>query len=179
MERTEASGVIIRPATPADAATLAVIHVRSWQWAYRGQVPEAYLDQMGRSLRKRIEARRSQLEHVPPEYRWWIAEDDWRLAGFAITRPSEDGDATQGTAEVVALYLDPGAIGQGIGRSLFAHAVADFRQRGFRQATLWVLESNERARRFYEVAGWTPDGARKSEKRPGFSLHEVRYRIQL
>jgi ribosomal protein S18 acetylase RimI-like enzyme len=179
VERTEVSGVIIRPATPADAATLAALHVRAWQWAYRGLVPDTYLDHLGHSLRQRTEARRNQLEHVPPEYRWWVAEDDWRLAGFTVTRPSEDGDAAHGTAEVLALYLDPGAVGQGIGRTLFAHAVADLRQQQFSQATLWVLESNDRARRFYEIAGWAPDGARKSEKRPGFSLHEVRYRIQL
>jgi GNAT superfamily N-acetyltransferase len=98
-----------------------------------------------------------------------------------ITASSEDDDAAPlgGAAEVLALYLDPEAVSKGVGGALLSHAVADFRQRGFRRATLWVLESNERARRFYEAAGWTPDGARKSEERPGFLLHEVRYQISL
>ena len=173
------SAVTIRRATSGDAVALATVHVRSWQWAYQGQVPDAYLEQLGQTLGERIEARHTQLEHVPPEYRWWVAEYTGRLVGFAITRPSEESDAAPLTAEVLALYLDPEAVGRGIGRTLFAHAVADFRQRGFRQATLWVLESNARARRFYEAAGWTPDGGRKSEERPGFLLHEVRYRILL
>ncbi len=173
------SAVTIRLATSDDAPALATVHVRSWQWAYQGQVPDAYLEQLGQTLGERIEARHTQLEHVPPEYRWWVAEYTGRLAGFTITRPSEESDAAALTAEVVALYLDPEAVGQGIGRTLFAHAVADFRQRGFRQATLWVLESNTRARRFYNAAGWAPDGGRKSEERPGFLLHEVRYRILL
>lgn len=34
----------------------------------------------------------------------------------------------------------------------------------FRTAVLWVLESNERARRFYEVAGWKRDGAVSTER---------------
>jgi ribosomal protein S18 acetylase RimI-like enzyme len=174
------SSVTIRPATTSDAPQLAAVHVRSWQWAYRGQVPDAYLDHLGETLKGRIEARRASLEQVPPEYRWWVAEQiPGTLLGFAATRPSEDDDADPLTAEILALYLDPVAVGKGIGRALIEHAVADFRQRGFRRATLWVLESNARARRFYEAAGWAPDGARKSEERPGFLLDEVRYQIWL
>ena len=173
------SAVTIRPATSDDAAALATVHVRSWQWAYQGQVPDAYLEQLGQTLPERIAARRTQLERLQPDYRWWVAEHAGEVVGFATTRPSADDDAAPLTAEVLALYLDPEAVEQGIGRTLFEHAVADFRQRGFRQATLWVLESNERARRFYEAAGWAPDGGRKSDERPGFLLHEVRYRILL
>ena len=173
------SAVAIRLATPTDAPALARVDVRSWQWTYQGQVPDTYLEQMGQTLDELIRARRTQLEQVPPEDRWWIAEDAGHLAGFAITQPSADGDAAPLTAEVRALYLDPEAAGQGIGRTLFAHAVADFQHRGFAEATLWVLESNARARHFYEAAGWAPDGGQKSEERPGFLLHEVRYRIRL
>ena len=173
------SAVTIRLATSADAPALATVHVRSWQWAYRGQVPDAFLEQLGQTLSERIRARRTQLDHLPPDYRYWVAEHGGDVVGFATTRPSEDDDAAPLTGEVLALYLDPEAVGQGTGRILFAHAVTDFRQRGFRQATLWVLESNERAQRFYEAAGWVPDGGRKSEERPGFLLHEVRYRILL
>lgn len=173
------SAVTIRPATSTDAPVLAAVHVRSWQWAYRGQVPDAYLDHLGATLGERTRARRTQLEQMPPEYRCWVAEQSGNLLGFATTRPSEDDDAAPLTAEVLALYLDPEAVGKGVGRALLRFAVADFRRRGFRRATLWVLESNERARRFYEAAGWAPDGARKSEERPGFFLDEVRYLILL
>jgi RimJ/RimL family protein N-acetyltransferase len=43
-------------------------------------------------------------------------------------------------------------------------------------ALLWVLEDNPRARRFYERAGWAPDGVRKAEERLGVRAAEVRYR---
>lgn len=50
------------------------------------------------------------------------------------------------------------------------------RQRGFARVTLWVLDSNQRARRFYEKAGFTTDGASKTETvAPGVVLEEVRY----
>jgi ribosomal protein S18 acetylase RimI-like enzyme len=58
-------------------------------------------------------------------------------------------------------------------------AVGDLRSRGFRTATLWVLESNDRARRFYELAGWKPDGTTASERIDCALLPTVRYRTDL
>jgi ribosomal protein S18 acetylase RimI-like enzyme len=155
------------------------LHIRSWQWAYRGLIPDAYLDSLSATREQRIEQRRANLAALPPHNRWWIAEQAGSAVGFAMTGRSRDLDAVAGTAEVYALYLAPEVAGQGIGRTLFAHSAADLRQRGFEQATLWVLESNQRARTFYEAAGWVPDGAKMSEARPGALLHEMRYTIML
>lgn len=47
---------------------------------------------------------------------------------------------------------------------------------GYRQATLWVLDSNWRARRFYHAGGWQADGTVKTDDTRGFPLTEVRYR---
>jgi hypothetical protein len=49
----------------------------------------------------------------------------------------------------------------------------------FEQATLWVLDSNIRARRFYEAGGWVADGARKVDESHGFPIAEVRYQRAL
>jgi GNAT superfamily N-acetyltransferase len=164
-------------ATVADAEAIATLHVRAWQWAYRGQLPDAYLDGLSETLASRIESRRAELERMPPESRWWLAERDGRLLGFAMTGPSRDEGAAPTTGEVRAIYLAEEATGRGIGRTLFAHAVEDLRAQGFTEATLWVLASNARARRFYEAAGWAPDGAEETEERPGVVLREVRYRV--
>lgn len=77
--------------------------------------------------------------------------------------PSHDDDADPRTAHLGALYLDPDAMSRGIGRKLISRNQADMADGGFSQATLWVLEANERARRFYEVCGWSADGGRKVE----------------
>jgi hypothetical protein len=42
-----------------------------------------------------------------------------------------------------------------------------------------VLDANERARRFYALAGWKEDGASKSDASRGFGITEVRYRRTL
>jgi hypothetical protein len=48
-------------------------------------------------------------------------------------------------------------------------------ERGFPRLRLWVLADNVRARRFYERAGFTADGAEQWEEHGDVSLREVRY----
>jgi GNAT superfamily N-acetyltransferase len=105
-----------------------------------------------------------------------VVERDGQVVGFAHTGPSHDADALTDTAEVYAIYLDPEAVGAGLGRALFARAIDEVRSQGFRAATLWALATNGQARRFYEAAGWRPDGETKTEDLRGFPLVEVRYR---
>jgi GNAT superfamily N-acetyltransferase len=167
----------VRAAEVKDAEAIAGIHVRSWQSAYRGQLSDDYLD--GLNVEDRLQSHRDALTSAPSEYRVWVAEEDGRLVGFAVTSKSQDADADDRTAELYAIYLEPDRVGAGVGRSLFGHAVDDLRERGYRAATLWVLESNARARRFYEVAGWRPDGTVTSERVDCEMRPTVRYRVEL
>jgi len=167
----------IREAEPRDARGIAEVHVRSWQAAYRGQLTDDYLD--GLSVEERLEQHRRSLEQPRAEWRTWVADDDGRVGGFAVTGPSEDADAEPSTAELYAIYLEPDRVGTGLGRGLLDHAIADLRERGFTVVTLWVLETNERARRFYEVAGWRADGAETGERVDCELRPTVRYRVEL
>jgi ribosomal protein S18 acetylase RimI-like enzyme len=169
--------VRIRDATPQDAEAIAGIHVRAWQSAYRGQLSDEYLD--GLRVEDRLEMHRAALRSPPPDYRMWVAEDDGRPVGFAVSGKSQDADAEERTAELYAIYLEPDRMGTGAGRALFEHAVDDLRERGFRAATLWVLETNERARRFYEIAGWKHDGTVTSEHVDCEMRPTIRYRVDL
>jgi ribosomal protein S18 acetylase RimI-like enzyme len=169
--------IIIRPATPDDARNIAELHIRSWQWAYRNQLPDEYLQHIASKLDARTNAHYNALAHPSAHQRRWIAEYNNAIAGFACTNLSHDPDATPETAQVEALYLAPEAAGKGIGRALFSYTVDDLRRNGYVQATLWVLKTNQRARKFYESAGWLPDGQVKVEERPGAILHEVRYHM--
>jgi GNAT superfamily N-acetyltransferase len=167
----------IREATDADAERIASIHVRAWQHAYRGQLSDEYLD--GLDPAERLSQTRSTISDSPPAFRVWVGESAGRVAGFAVTGPSQDADADAKTAEVYAIYLEPERVGTGDGRTLFEHAIADLRGRGFHTATLWVLATNERARRFYERAGWRADGAATSERVDCEMRPTVRYRLDL
>ena len=85
----------------------------------------------------------------------------------------------RGLGELAAIYLVPEAWGMGVGRQLMASALAALSDAGYDEALLWVLDTNSRARRFYEAAGWQADGAVKEDSSRGFVLNEIRYRRSL
>jgi GNAT superfamily N-acetyltransferase len=62
-------------------------------------------------------------------------------------------------AEVYAIYLSPAWWSAGVGRALMDAALAELRAGGYRRVVLWTLTGNARARRFYDRAGFAPDGA--------------------
>ena len=102
------------------------------------------------------------------------------ITGFASFGPSRDSDTDPGvTGEVFAIYADPAAWDTGIGRALMATTVARLIRLGYANASLWVLDSNDRARRFYALAGWEQDGANKTDSSRGYDITEVRYRRTL
>lgn len=104
-----------------------------------------------------------------------VAEEDGAVVGFASCGESRDAP---GEGELYAIYALPEAWGSGAGPALMTAALAALRT-GFETASLWVLEDNPRARRFYEREGWTRDGGRREEEFLGVQVAEVRYRISL
>jgi ribosomal protein S18 acetylase RimI-like enzyme len=103
-----------------------------------------------------------------------VAVEDGVVCGFATTGPSRDVDVTDG-GELLALYVDPGAWGLGVGRRLMAEARGRLVRCGFTDALLWVLVGNDRAQHFYRADGWVPDGQRRSVEIWEVAVDEVRY----
>jgi L-amino acid N-acyltransferase YncA len=166
----------VRPATPDDADAIASVHVRSWQAAYRGIVPDAMLE--GLSIERRASWWRDELTEMMPPTACWVVECSGRIVGFASIGTARGDSAGPRIGELFTLYLEPEAWSQGLGRALNDQAIVGLRASGFRSAILWVLADNVRGRRFYERAGWQPDGATMGWETSGTTLDEVRYRIE-
>jgi L-amino acid N-acyltransferase YncA len=105
-----------------------------------------------------------------------VAEEAGRVVGFAVVGPAQD---PEGAGELYAINVDPDRWGTGAGRALLAAAQAELARLGYAEAVLWVLPDNARARRFYEVAGWTTDGTQRSSEVRGVVVPEVCYRRRL
>src|SRR5260370_397526 len=142
----------IRPAQMADAEGIGRVHVETWQVAYRGQVPDSYLD--GLNVEQRIERWRSMLADPDRDETNWVALDDAKVIGFSGAGTSRDHDADARTGELFAIYVNPSYWDTGAGEALLDAAMAFLRER-FDAAMLWVLDTNVRARRFYEKHGWS------------------------
>jgi RimJ/RimL family protein N-acetyltransferase len=168
-------GVAIRRATGVDATAIAEVHVTSWRWAYRDDLPAAFLE--GLSIEDRSREWSEWL--VAPDEEVWVAEAVEGIVGFCGFGPSRDDDAHGTTGEIRTIYLLPDAVGAGIGWELFALANARLRELGYARATLWVLASNGRSRRFYERAGWSWDGKVSEHRFDCGNLPIVRYAADL
>ncbi|HVC69691.1 MAG TPA: GNAT family N-acetyltransferase [Acidimicrobiales bacterium] len=164
--------VQVRRARDDDAAAVAAVHVRSWQVGYGGLLPADYLD--GLRPEDRMGRYRFGATDADAPVTLVATEGDV-ICGFATTGPSPDAE-TAGCGEVLALYVDPGAWGRGVGRRLICDARTALVGRGFGDAVLWVLVGNARAERFYVADGWGADGGRRRQEIWGVAVDEVRYR---
>jgi ribosomal protein S18 acetylase RimI-like enzyme len=79
-----------------------------------------------------------------------------------------------GVGELYALYVSPAWWSAGVGRALMSSVLAALEAERYRRVVLWVLADNARARRFYDRAGFAPDGGTNILTGLGGVL-EVRY----
>jgi len=174
------SEIVVRPAGAADAEAIARVRIASWRGAYRGIVPDAFLD--GLDPVSEVATWRERL--AGPAAVWmWVASileplAAPRLAGYVTAGPARHA-GEEGLGEVWAIYVDPETQARGVGRALMAAATRGLAAHGFREAVLWVFEANASARVFYERLGWAPDGAAKPLAIGGAAPIELRYRRRL
>ena len=169
------AGVELRRAQPGDELAVATVHVRSWQRAYRGIVPDDYLE----SMRPEERAARYTFSANDPDHPvTLIAVDGGKVLGFATFGEAPNG-ADAGAARLFALYADPDQWNRGVGVALISEARSRLTSSGFAEAVLWVLEENARGRRFYERDGWVLDGATDGFEIDGKAIPEVRMRRRL
>jgi GNAT superfamily N-acetyltransferase len=168
----------VRAARVQDAPAMGRVHVRAWQAAYRGQMPDEYLD--GLRAEQRAEYWTGVLERGPGQTTVLVAEEppEGVVVGFAALGPA-GGQPDAEDGELYVINVDPDYWGGGASRALLEAAQAALARLGYREAVLWVLPGNARARRFYERAGWVADDAKRTVEVHGAMVEEVRYRRRL
>ncbi len=164
----------VRQARDEDVRSIAEIHVRSWQAAYRGILPDELLD--GLSVSERESRWRALLGTGDGFWLTLVAECDGGLSGFcSVATPSHDVDATERTAEIGALYVDPDHWRQGAGGAMLKAAFAELSEHHFCDVILWVLPENHAALAFYDRFGFAiEEGVEKHEERSGRPVIRLR-----
>lgn len=159
--------------TLADCDRVAEIRIGGWQTAYRGLMPQPYLDAL--NVAEDAERRRERLRQADGSVLNLVAEWDGQVVGWAAHGPYRDGEVRTADAELYAIYVDAGRFGGGIGHALLTESVRRCRAAGHPRMYLWVLKGNTRARAFYERAGFRADGAEEPFDVDGVAVPEVRY----
>ena len=188
--------MVIRAGSVADAAQIAEVQRVSWFGAYTGIIADEIIDRVtalddGARVRQSFRTRPWQRMIVAvPDGEGGEDGEDGAIVGYAAFGPetdvlgapwphplSTDGEERR-VAELYALYVRPAWWSTGTGRALMDRVLARSVAVGYSSLTLWVLQDNRRARRFYERAGFGPDGATNVLTGLGDVL-ELRYRQQL
>ena len=162
----------ILPAVAEDAPAIAALHAESWRTAYRGMVPDDFLD--GPINEERLQFWTRRMVALDPVHSSVVkAVSESHLAGFACI--ILDVDPIWG-ALLDNLHVRPDLKGRGIGGRLFDHVLEWARAvRPGRPLHLWVLDKNAPARRFYERRGGRIADSKTLDVVPGVPVVDVRY----
>lgn len=174
----DGESMAVRRAVAVDGPAIAAVKWRSWRLAYRGLLPEAFLDDLDVVPPSGYWIARA-LMPPSPRHHLFVAGRPGTVLGLADVGPwRHAGLDPATTGELNVLYVDPVVQRRGIGRALLDAAVRQARVSGPAELALWVAEGNAGARHFYETAGWVCDGAKQRvELGPGVALDEARYRF--
>lgn len=163
-------------ATLDDARTIAEVHVRSWQQAYKNLLPDTYLGTL--SVDKREELWLDVL--ACPNSNVLIASEDFNIVGFLSYGASRDKKNDAPTAEIMALYVAPEYWHKGIGKALWQACREDLSATGYQSVVLWVVAGNLLGINFYEAMGFQQEhGMVEPLELACISLLEQRYLFNL
>jgi ribosomal protein S18 acetylase RimI-like enzyme len=140
--------VKIIKASTKDSEIISKLHALSWKTAYKGIVPQEYLDEI--------------------KYDFWVdAFQNW-ISNNILTvqllyrNETPVGCIAYGKArdenflewgEIVSIYIHPDYWRRGYGHKLLETAILDMKKRGYQNCYLWVLRENHSAQKFYPEIG--------------------------
>ena len=144
----------IDPVTPVNLPQAACVHAISWQESHRSICSPAFV-----------------AAHTPQRQAAMLQKEmDSGKQLYLLTDSEPVGVVAVDGCMIEHLYVLPDQQGRGYGSRLLAFAV----QQCHGVPTLWVLNTNERARRFYEQRGFHPTGRTKTLSD---QLHEIEMQL--
>jgi GNAT superfamily N-acetyltransferase len=140
------ASILIRRATPEDAADVASVYIASQRGA-AAHIPIVHSD---------ADIRAWVVDHMVPERETWVVDSGGRIVAVVVL----DGEM------IDQMYVAPASQRRGVGSAMLAHA----KQLRPGRLRLYTFQSNTPARRFYEARGFVAiefnDGARNEERAP-------------
>lgn len=149
-----------------DRLAISRVYEESWKYAYKGIVPQDYLDGIpaGQWASHIEQEGRNNLVMV-------LEGTIIGTSGFGRSRMAE----MTGYGEVISIYLLPDYMGKGYGRQLLQAVMGELKKMGFDKIFLWVLEENKSARIFYEKCGFVQTERYLVSDIGGRELREAQY----
>lgn len=158
------TAIMVRPARLEDGEAFTRAHEAAWDAAL-APIAGRRLNELV-PFEERVQRFRDGLAKTGTDASVLVAESEGEVVGEGVRVGSELRD----------LYVVPEAWGTCASRALMDEVLAEIRASGATEATLWVVEANARARRFYEREGWEPTGETRATP---LGPVELQYELQL
>ena len=162
--------VSVRSAVAEDAAAISEIYALSWKTAYRGIVPQPYLNEL-------------KLDFWQSKFQNWINNNEMEAdllcadstpVGCVAYRKARDSKYAD-WGEIVSIYIHPDYFRKGYGKTLMDTALKNLNASGYQDCYLWVLDENTNAQQFYKKNGFTGNGDKCECEIMGKQLTDLRY----
>jgi len=129
----------VRPAELREAQAIADLHVSATASAYKDLVPDEHLNKM--PMAKRLNMWREAIEYGDPQVQ--VAMDAGKMVGFVGFDRSRDKGTKNTVGEIWSIYVAASHWNKGVGLD-----------EGCTTVTVWIPLRNERALRFFDLAGF-------------------------
>ena len=140
-------GIVIKKMeTDDEIRGKAFVHWKSWHETYTGLITQDFLDAL--TLEKC-----TKMAYDKPN-NFIVAKLEERVIGFVGY--GDRGDEAPDTGEIFWLYVLSEFHGKGVAQQLMEAGLEQLND--YPQICVWALKENERAIRFYQKYGFTPDG---------------------
>ena len=147
---TSSFTVNVRPAILKEAQAVADLHVSATMSAYQGLVPDEHLNTM--PAPKRLGMWRDAIEYGDPQVQ--VAVDGGKIVGFVGFDRSRDKGTKNTVGEIWSIYVAQSHWDKGVGLALWDAAREALVEEGCTTVTVWIPLRNERALRFFDLAGF-------------------------
>ena len=136
----------VRRMVESDCKAIGELYTAAWKEGYKGLLPQKYLDELTPDKINRVIDDGS-----------FVVLDGERIAAHCHARAADEPE-WRGWGEIHTMYTHPDYWRNGYGTAVFKRAEEWLYERGFNEVYLYVLEGNERAKRFYKAQGFFPNG---------------------
>lgn len=168
--------MIIRFMKKEDISQVAMLHLASWQKAFRGILSDGYLDNLIREQFEEIWGRMIEMSNRTN----LVAEKYGIVIGFIAFGPIREISNGKGDiGEVYGIYVHPAQWRTGTGKKLLTIALKELKDKGFKKVCIWTMKDNDIARGFYEKLGFILTNEKRISKREEEEFSEVMYEIMI
>lgn len=154
----------VRRAIPSDAVEMAYTKMNAWREAYPEILPQSYIEKNTEFEELYFAYQKATLQ---VGHTIFVVLFNNILVGIFEIEKNTEPDFDENTCELTEMYYLPMYWNKGYGKRTYRYIKKIVKTRKYSKLYVWVMERNTRAKYFFEVCGFVPDGTTRNVKVSG------------